>query len=230
MNLIQMQKYPRGRRGSPAKGVGGLNRARVQIPPSAPHFFERSRLLLQSTSLHLYDKMRVCYLQLQIYWGVEMSIIIQMTKEFALDISNWTYETPYSRYSFQSNSETIYELLNGDYYAFVNAQNELLGYFCFGKSAQIPIDKSDAYTEDALDIGLGMKPPLCGKGLGSSFLNAGIDFAQNKFQPNKYRLTVASFNKRAIRLYKKAGFTILRTVTHCKSHDEFYMMVLQKQE
>ena len=79
----------------------------------------------------------------------------------------------------------------------------MLGYFCFGKSAQIPIDKSDVYTEDALDIGLGMKPPLCGKGLGFSFLNAGIDFAQNKFQPNKYRLTVASFNKRAIRLYEK---------------------------
>ena len=32
-----LQKYPRGRRGSPAKGVGCLkNAARVQIPPSAP--------------------------------------------------------------------------------------------------------------------------------------------------------------------------------------------------
>ena len=31
-----MEKYPRGRRGSPAKGVDGLNRARVQIPPSPP--------------------------------------------------------------------------------------------------------------------------------------------------------------------------------------------------
>ena len=34
---IDLQKYPRGRRGSPAKGVGCLiNAARVQIPPSAP--------------------------------------------------------------------------------------------------------------------------------------------------------------------------------------------------
>ena len=32
-----LRKYPRGRRGSPAKGVGCLkNAARVQIPPSAP--------------------------------------------------------------------------------------------------------------------------------------------------------------------------------------------------
>ena len=31
-----LEKYPRGRRGSPAKGVGVLKRARVQIPPSPP--------------------------------------------------------------------------------------------------------------------------------------------------------------------------------------------------
>ena len=31
-----MEKYPSGRRGSPAKGVGGLKRARGQIPAS-PH-------------------------------------------------------------------------------------------------------------------------------------------------------------------------------------------------
>ena len=35
--ILYLQKYPRGRRGSPAKGVGCLkNAARVQIPPSAP--------------------------------------------------------------------------------------------------------------------------------------------------------------------------------------------------
>ena len=33
---IGMRKYPRGRRGSPAKGVGWETGARVQIPPSAP--------------------------------------------------------------------------------------------------------------------------------------------------------------------------------------------------
>ena len=32
---IEMQKYSRGRRGAPAKGVGWATGARVQIPPSA---------------------------------------------------------------------------------------------------------------------------------------------------------------------------------------------------
>ena len=36
-HYMVLQKYPSGRRGSPAKGVGGLKtRARVRLPPSAP--------------------------------------------------------------------------------------------------------------------------------------------------------------------------------------------------
>ena len=37
-HYMVLQKYPSGRRGSPAKGVGGLKtRARVRLPPSAPN-------------------------------------------------------------------------------------------------------------------------------------------------------------------------------------------------
>ena len=34
--IFGMEKYSSGRRGAPAKGVGVLKRARVQIPPSPP--------------------------------------------------------------------------------------------------------------------------------------------------------------------------------------------------
>ena len=36
LSLRHMEKYPRGRRGSPAKGVGRDTGARVQIPASPP--------------------------------------------------------------------------------------------------------------------------------------------------------------------------------------------------
>ena len=39
-DLFGTQKYPSGRRGSPAKGVGRETVARVQIPPSAPKLAE----------------------------------------------------------------------------------------------------------------------------------------------------------------------------------------------
>ena len=42
------QKYPSGRRGSPAKGVDGEIRARVRIPPSAP---SRSKLCIACSDL-----------------------------------------------------------------------------------------------------------------------------------------------------------------------------------
>ena len=36
MLFLSMEKYSRGRRGAPAKGVGRETGARVQIPPSPP--------------------------------------------------------------------------------------------------------------------------------------------------------------------------------------------------
>lgn len=153
-----------------------------------------------------------------------MSLITEMTKDFAENISNWIYEEPYSIYSLENNLETIFELMGGDYYVFIDDENQLFGYFCFGKSAQIPTNDY-IYSEEVLDIGLGMKPILCGRGLGYTFLNTGMDFAKKQFKAEKYRLTVASFNKRAVSLYEKAGFIILKTINHSKSGDEFYIMV-----
>ena len=60
--------------------------------------------------------------------------------------------------------------------------------------------------EDVIDIGLGMKPDLTGKGMGRTFFQAGIAFAVEKFKPKTFRLSVATFNKRAITLYKNIGF------------------------
>ena len=52
---MNLQKYPRGRRGSPAKGVGCLkNAARVQIPPSAP--IRRKRHVACDVLLFLWNK------------------------------------------------------------------------------------------------------------------------------------------------------------------------------
>ena len=60
--VFGMQKYPSGRRGSPAKGVGGESRARVQIPPSAPA--RRKRLIAYDEFFHFTAKLIVrsfCY-------------------------------------------------------------------------------------------------------------------------------------------------------------------------
>ncbi|HDR3344715.1 TPA: GNAT family N-acetyltransferase [Bacillus cereus] len=131
-----------------------------------------------------------------------------LTKEEAKKINTWTYEEPYSLYSFSGEKEVIEELLDGTYYGCCDDQGDLIGYFCFGANAQVPGGRdANLYGgEDVIDIGLGMKPALTGKGIGKEFFQAGIAFATKEFNAKMFRLSVATFNTRAITLYKNIGF------------------------
>jgi RimJ/RimL family protein N-acetyltransferase len=134
--------------------------------------------------------------------------IHKLTIEEANEINTWTYEEPYNLYSFAGEKEVIEELLDGTYYGCCNDQGELIGYFCFGENSQVPGGRdANLYGgEDVIDIGLGMKPALTGKGMGELFFQAGITFAAKEFSSKVFRLSVATFNTRAITLYKNIGF------------------------
>ncbi len=91
----------------------------------------------------------------------------------------------------------------------VTIKESLSAIFVLGENAQVPGGR-DAHLyggEDVMDIGLGMKPELTGKGLGKVFFQAGIVFAIKAFRPKTFRLSVATFNTRAITLYKKNRFS-----------------------
>lgn len=59
-----------------------------------------------------------------------------------------------------------------------------------------------------MSIGLGLKPELTGQGLGKEFARMSIDFGIQRlnYKGNTVKLMVASFNERAIKVYKKLGF------------------------
>lgn len=153
-----------------------------------------------------------------------MYLIEPMSSKYAQEISCWTYSDEYALYSFVQNDDTINELMNGEYFACLDSMQNLAGYFCFGKSARIPAVESGVYGADELDIGLGLKPELCGKGFGYAFLKSGMEYAIRHFGAKNFRLTVACFNKRAVNLYGKLGFEITKEVTHAYSHARFYVM------
>jgi len=135
-------------------------------------------------------------------------VIREMDIVSAREIILWKYEKPYSLYNLNGSDEDIKELLHGSYYSAYNKSKELAGYFCFGESAQVPIGKTlNSYDDKSfIDIGLGLQPELCGKGYGVDFTTCGLRCAKNMFSARKFRLTVAKFNQRAIKVYEKIGF------------------------
>lgn len=137
-----------------------------------------------------------------------------MSEPDARIIQTWRYAEPYAIYSYTPSEEGLAEMLEprSPHYAVRNEQGELAGFFCYGTSARVWESAGPAlYDEDqTVDIGLGLRPDLTGRGLGLAFVEAGLAFAREQFAPRHLRLFVLSFNERALRVYERAGFTRVR--------------------
>ncbi|NJM87259.1 MAG: GNAT family N-acetyltransferase [Hydrococcus sp. RU_2_2] len=122
-------------------------------------------------------------------------------------ILEWNYEPPYDIYnaSLSSIEEDVRTMLEPQncYYAIADEDNDLVTFYRFGQDARVP---GGDYSAPALDLGSGLRPDLTGQGLGLILVNAGLEFARVTFAPSAFRVTVAAFNKRALRVYHKAGF------------------------
>ena len=130
-----------------------------------------------------------------------------MSRQFATAILQWEYDAPYDFYNSELNDEGLEELLEGSYCALVDSSNNLVGFFCTGKSAQVPIgNQFGVYKEDFIDMGLGMHPKLVGKGNGFEFCSIIMNYLKGNYEEKPLRLTVAKFNRRATCLYEKLGF------------------------
>lgn len=130
-----------------------------------------------------------------------------MNEKIARDILSWEYEQPYDFYNCELTDEDLKEKLDGSYFALVNDKQEVVGFFCTGENAQVPVGKLDGvYLEDSIDMGLGMNPNFVGKGNGFEFCSFILCHIQKNNKGTPIRLTVAKFNQRAIHLYAKLGF------------------------
>ena len=152
-----------------------------------------------------------------------------MNRADAETIAAWEYEGPYRVYSANQDTQAAVEqeLLDpqSPYYASRNESGDLVGFFCFGTSAEVGGERGAPrlFSPDGcLTVGLGLHPHLTGKGLGLSFVEAGLDFARKAYTPTSFRLFVLAWNKRAIRVYQRAGFEPIGRVL--QGDDEFVEM------
>ncbi|MFQ3544515.1 GNAT family protein [Halobacillus rhizosphaerae] len=123
-----------------------------------------------------------------------------MTQEQAeLIARQWHYDGKYAFYDMEADEEDLKEFLDpiarGNSKYTITQHQELTGF--------ISVNQTDPQT---CDIGLGMRPDLTGKGLGTEFLKEGMEFVKYAYQPKKITLSVATFNQRAIKVYHKLGF------------------------
>ena len=123
--------------------------------------------------------------------------------------------------------ETVQGFLNPEYayYALLAAGGELVAYCCFGADARVP---GGDYGADALDVGLGVRPDLIGKGQGGAYVQAVLDCARRTWSPPVFRVTIAEFNERARRVWKKAGFR--RVQRFRRESDDQAFLVLVREE
>jgi ribosomal-protein-alanine N-acetyltransferase len=131
-----------------------------------------------------------------------------MGRKSALDILRWTYESPYDIYNFNPDKakDDLRYLLNpiNGFFSIHAGAGELIGFCSFGADAQVA---GGNYEQDALDIGLGIRPELTGQGRGARIIGDVLAFAAERFRPARYRVTIAAFNGRARKAWGKAGFS-----------------------
>ena len=130
-----------------------------------------------------------------------------MDETDARAIATWRYKAPYDVYSLDAGDpdEIVRCFLDpvNAYYTIVDQEGRLAAYCCFGPDAQVP---GGDYGTPVLDVGLGIHPDLTGQGLGHVFVRAVLRFARQEFAPAGFRVTVAEFNERALRVWKSAWF------------------------
>jgi ribosomal-protein-alanine N-acetyltransferase len=120
-------------------------------------------------------------------------------------VASWRYPGQYAFYNFDLASLATILLMQSlfgaisdpTYFTVVDEHERIVGVFSYIWHAR-----------GVLEVGLAMRPDLTGqrRGIGLAFVLAGLEFARQRFGPQRFYLTVAAFNIRARTVYERAGF------------------------
>lgn len=140
----------------------------------------------------------------------------------ALAVRGWRYPGEYAMYDLTLAPLLIAALLRWplraltgvSYYAVASGDDRLVGVFSLTRRG------------GDIEIGVGLRPDVTGRGLGLPFVRAGLELAHRRYHPRTFSLYVATFNRRAIIIYERAGFLpgpIQQTTFQGKRYDEMRM-------
>ncbi|WP_010299371.1 GNAT family N-acetyltransferase [Clostridium senegalense] len=170
---------------------------------------------------------------------------VPMNLEYAKEIiNNWNYEGKYNIYSYVNEKEFLLdkETWGLGRFAVLNEKNDIIGELTIEFFRENSEDEEDEgyvkheIVKNTLEekyemwVGWGLKPELCGIGLGKKFVDACVKFALKEYDYNgEYiRCGVAEFNKRAIKVYERAGFKVFNTSVGEIEKNEYRILSMRK--
>ena len=125
-----------------------------------------------------------------------------LTRDQAVEVCTWRYPAPYACYDMtDADPDELADPASG--FHALTLDGRLVGFRSFGPDGRVP---GWAYDDTALDTGGGLHPGLVGQGLGRGAIRAGLTYGRSRFAPSAYRMTVAGFNERALRVVRSLGF------------------------
>lgn len=140
----------------------------------------------------------------------------------------WRYPAPYDVYDLGDErlEDGVAYFMQDDVacHVLIDDAGGVLGYCTFGTDGQVP---GGDYTRQGLDIGLGIRPDLIGRGRGAAWIDAVCHFAMKRFAPDRLRVTIAAWNERARAAWESAGFRSVRRFARSGDsgdHTEFVIL------
>ncbi len=120
--------------------------------------------------------------------------------EDGMDMAMWRYPGPWAVYDSLEAPRP-----DEGYWAVRDAEGELVGFCCFGEAARVP-----GLPEEPgrLDVALGLRPDLVGRGLGPRFVRTVVEHAETVAAGRRLRCVVPTWNEAGRRAAETAGFAV----------------------
>jgi len=120
-------------------------------------------------------------------------------ERYGREVASWHYEPPYDFYDLASDPDdeaAMHDQARASHYRAVLADGDgrLDAFWYFD------------WPDGAVEVGIGLRPDLTGRRQGEAFLASQLAYAARNWHPATFRLFVAVWNERAIRLYARLGF------------------------
>lgn len=151
-------------------------------------------------------------------------VIEKMSQTDSLEIADkWKYPAPYNFYDMTEDLEDYEEIISstkrGDHYFSMKQNGVLVGFL-----SVYPCENN----QKEIEFGIGLRPDLTGKGNGKAYTELALSYIEQKLAPDRIWLSVAEFNKRAIKVYERIGFKEEYKKMQKTNDSEFKFVVMTK--